>query len=132
MKIRNIWIGLVILLFSVSSALGYTYYLASDGTKVEAQFASSIYTADQAAVYTGRGLFKGMLITTDGTNNVTVSVYDNTANSGTKIIPTFVALGSSYTTAVSYDPGVAFATGISVDVTIAGGGTASYQVLYDK
>jgi hypothetical protein len=119
-------------LFLVASAFGYTYYLNSDRTKIQAQFASAIYTADQAAIFTGRGLFQGILVTTDGTNNATVVVYDSVTHSGTQLTPSFVVLGASRTFALSFSPGIAFATGLSVDFSVAGGGSGSYQVFYDK
>ena len=89
-------------------------------------------TASAASV-TGPGLFYGIIVLTDGTNNVTVNVYDNTAASSTKLIPTdFIVSGSNRSLAISYDPGVKFSTGIYVDISVAGGGSCSFQILYDQ
>jgi len=132
MKIRNIFIGVALSLLLVASAFGYTYYLNSDRSKIQAQFASAVYEADQAAIFTGRGLFQGILITTDGTNDITVGVYDKATVATPLLIPTFVVLGTSKTFALSFSPGIAFSTGLSVAFSVAGAGTGSYQVFYDK
>lgn len=47
-----------------------------------------------SAVYTGRCVFHGIAVATDGTNDVTVTLYDNTAASGGKVVPTFKVTGS--------------------------------------
>ena len=84
-------------------------------------------TADAAAV-TGAGHFGGIIIATDGSNDVTVDIYDNTAASGNNIIPTVVCKGSSRIHAIGIDPPTPFFTGVYVDITCAG--TLSYIVYY--
>ncbi|MFA5240627.1 MAG: hypothetical protein WC476_13105, partial [Phycisphaerae bacterium] len=62
---------------------------------IDSMTASGVYSAD-ALAQPGPGYFYGIALTTDGTNAVTVSVYDNaTTNSGKLIIPTFVATTSA-------------------------------------
>jgi hypothetical protein len=39
-------------------------------------------------VYTGRCIFQGFLLGTDGTNDPVVTIYNNTAASGQEVIPT--------------------------------------------
>lgn len=43
--------------------------------------------ANQLA-YTGRCMFQGFLLGTDGTNDPTITIYDNTTNSGRELVPT--------------------------------------------
>lgn len=90
-------------------------------------------TADGAA-YTGAGAYLGITVITDGTNNCTFTIYDNTAASGTVLPPgsAFVVLGTSYTFAFSTGDPVLVTNGIYVDVTAAGGGTCKYKVNYDN
>jgi hypothetical protein len=85
-------------------------------------------TAD-ATILTGAGYFCQLLIMPDGTNNVTVSIYDNTASSGTEIINTMTFAGNGGAQATP-PVWIAVNTGIRVDVTVAGGGTVAYTVLY--
>jgi len=43
--------------------------------------------ADQLA-FTGRCMFQGFLLGTDGTNDPEITIYDNTAASGREVVPT--------------------------------------------
>lgn len=77
-----------------------------------------------ASVVTGAGLFHSIIFSTNGTNANTVNIYDNTAASGTKLIPTDTRITTSATDriqTITFDPPVRFYTGIyvSVDSTIA-------------
>ena len=93
---------------------------------------SSIYTADQTAVYSGDCWFYGLLLATDGTNNVTVKVYDSLTNAGTQVFPDWIATTSATNrmSVISFDPPLQMKTGISVDITVGGGGSAAYVVYY--
>jgi hypothetical protein len=98
---------------------------------VEYCIPSTAYAAD-AKVVGGAGKFYGISVLTDGVNSVTVTVYDNTAASGTKIINSWVVVASSSTTQVfGFDPGVQYNNGIYVDVTLAAG-TVAYTIYYTK
>jgi len=89
-------------------------------------------TASAASV-SGSCVFYGIIVQTDGTNNVTLNVYDNTAASGTNLTPDdIVILGSSRAWTLSYSPGALCSTGVYVEVTVAGAGTCSFQVLYTQ
>lgn len=84
-----------------------------------------------STVLSGAGYFRQILIVPDGTNAVTVSVYDNTTSAGTKILPTMTFAGDGGPQ-VSPPVWISVNTGIRVDVTVAGGGTVAYAVMYRK
>ncbi len=103
-------------------------------------FNGTIFTAKvtapataSAASVESKAAFYGLIFRTDGTNNITLNVYDNASEaSGTKLVPTdVIILGSSRLWTLSIDPPIAAANGIYVSISIAGGGATSYQVLYD-
>jgi len=101
-------------------------------TKVFTSKVTAPATASAASVATAAA-FYGLIFQTDGTNNITVNVYDNaTAGSGTKLVPTNTIIkGSEQSWALSIDPPIACTNGIYVNIAVAGSGSASYQVLYD-
>ena len=121
MKIKSIIMALVIILVLAVSAQAQTNYSRT----------SAVKTAS-ALIYTGNALFQGILIATDGTNAVTLDVYDGTTTGGTKVIPQTVIPSSSTNRswALSIDPGLLVRTGIYVAISVAGGGSASYTVYY--
>ena len=92
----------------------------------DAVITSGEKTAD-ATILTGGGYFKQIVVMPDGSNDVTVSVYDNTASSGTKLLPTLTFAGDGGPQA-SPPIWVRVDTGIRVDITTAG--TVAYTVLY--
>jgi hypothetical protein len=84
-----------------------------------------------AAAVTGNCIFYGIMVRTDGTNNVTLNLYDNTGASGTLILPSSLVIdGSARIASIGDDSGLPITNGIYVDVTCAG--TCSYQVYYDN
>jgi hypothetical protein len=85
-------------------------------------------TADAAAV-SGAGYIYGIVFVTDGTNAPTFVVYDNTAASGTKIVPDLPLSATPRVQTLSFDPAVAFNNGVYVDLTL-GGGSVAYMVYY--
>ena len=89
---------------------------------------SAVYTADQASIVTGGGYFYGLIVMTDGTNAVTVKIYDNTATTGTRILPDWlVTTGSSDRyQRLDFNPPLSFNSGVSIDVTTSG--TVSYMI----
>ena len=98
-------------------------------------WANSIGNTSDAAVTTGPGYLKGLIIHTDGTNACTVSVYDNTAASGTKLFSTRTVTTSATdrTQALSFDDKeVPYGTGIYVDITVGDGGTCTYDVYFES
>ena len=97
---------------------------------------SATKTSSSAIVASGAGWFLGIIVVTDGTNAVTLDVYDNgSAASGTKLIPQTVVTTSSTNRvfAIGFDADdksgdVYFYNGLYVNVTCAG--TVSYMVYY--
>ena len=88
--------------------------------------------ASDASV-TGSCVFHGITFKTDGSNNITFTVYDSEDASGTSITPVdCVIAGSALTWSLSYDPGILCSTGIYTKVAVAGAGTCSFQVTYDQ
>lgn len=88
-------------------------------------------TAD-GVVMASDGRFFGITITPDGSNNVTVTVYDSaSAASGTKITPDIVVAGNGGTQEWSppIEP-VDCIEGIYVDITTDG--TVKYNVYYEE
>jgi len=93
---------------------------------------SETKTAD-ALIDTGQGVITGMMVVTDGTNDVTVDIYNNTSATGTKLIPTWTVTTSTsnrYATISFGENGEDYSTGLYVDITCLG--TVSYMVYYDE
>ena len=81
---------------------------------------------------TGSGLFHGFMIKCDGTNDVTVNVYDNTEGSGTKLIPTDTVFdGTIKSNAYNCAPPIIFDTGLYIKIAVAGAGTCEVIPLYN-
>lgn len=112
--------AIVILIVLLFAATVYAW------TPDEYAHSSGEKTAD-TTILTGQGFFKQLIIMPDGTNDVTVSIYDNTASSGTKIVPTMTFAGNGGAQATP-PVWVSVSTGIRVDVTTAG--TVAYVVIY--
>lgn len=89
--------------------------------------ATSQQTADHS-VLKKAGWFYGILVQTDGTNEVWVDVYDvsasmlSEATAGSKLIPQWVITTSSSDRmqSLSLDPPVPFDAGLFVDISTAG------------
>lgn len=103
------------------------FALQAHAGSLEGSATSGEQTAD-ATILTGSGYFHQLLIMPDGTNDVTVTIYDNTAASGTKILPTMTFSGTGGAQA-SPPVWVTVSNGIYVDVSLAAG-TVAYTVLY--
>lgn len=84
-------------------------------------------TAD-ALIETGQGTLHGLCVVPDGTNAITVSIYDNTAGSGKLLVPTFIvaATPTGGLWCMGISPPAIFNSGLYVDITCAG--TANYEV----
>jgi len=81
---------------------------------------------------TGPAGFAGLIVKTDGTNNVTLNVFDNTAASGTRLIPEdTVVLGAARLWTLCFDPPIRCTEGVYVAGTVAAGAFA-VQVVYDQ
>ena len=96
---------------------------------------SAVYTASQNAIITGKGKLWGVMVTTDGTNAPTLSIFDSLTQAGSKMMPdpVFPAAAAVFSKfqMISLDCPIAFNTGLSVTLTL-GAGTASYQLLYQE
>lgn len=94
-------------------------------------WANSIGNTADGICAVGQGYFTGLLVHTDGTNAVTVSVYDNTAASGTKLMSTWTVPSSTSnrTAAIGFmEKECPYSTGIYVDITTSG--TVTYDCYY--
>ena len=88
---------------------------------------SAVKTAD-ALIATGWTEMHGVIVTTDGTNAVTMDIHNGTTTAGAKIAPTITFPATPVTQAVSFNPPVSCSSGIYVNITTAG--TVSYTVYY--
>jgi hypothetical protein len=121
MKLFKVFV--VLLVLSLSS-VGYAF------EPEEWMENTTTQTAD-AATLTGTGYLYGFVFDTDGTNDVTFDIYDNTSGSGTKLVPTTIEVTTSSTNRIStlsFEPPLAFNTGVYVDLTTAG--AVGYMVYY--
>jgi hypothetical protein len=93
--------------------------------------ASATQTAS-ALITTNAANFHGITVITDGTNAVTVDVYGNTSAAVPKLIPTWLVTSSATDRAQTYSiyPPIRSESGIYVNISVAGGGSASYMVYY--
>ena len=124
---KNIICYILFILFSFISFSSY----ALTTSDLETCLASTTHTTGEK-VLGGYGIFYGISVTTDGTNNVVITVYDNTVGSGNTIIDTWTvtASTSNLTQVYGFTPGVAYKNGIYVTATTAG--TVSYKVFYKR
>ena len=88
----------------------------------------SAVKTSSAAIISTAGYIHGISVTTDGTNAVTVNLYDNTAGSGTKIFPTWTVAATPTSQAYSFYPPVRVTNGLYA--SLATSGTVSYVVYY--
>jgi hypothetical protein len=97
-------------------------------------WANSIGNTSDAAVTTGPGYLKGLIVHTDGTNACTVKAYDNaTAASGTKLFSDWVVTTSATdrVQALSFDDQeVPYGNGVYIDITCAG--TCTFDVYFES
>lgn len=115
-EMKKAIILLVILMLIGMAGIG----MAADQCRATAEKTAS------AAIITGAGSLCGVMIATDGTNAVTLNIYDNTAASGTKLIPTRVIPTSATSRgwSLSFIPAIPFKTGLYISV--ATDGSVSY------
>ena len=104
-------------------------------TMASAAWANSIGNTSDAAVTTGPGYLKKIIVHTDATNACTLAVYDNTAASGRKLLSSWLVTTSATdrNQSISFDGhDNPYATGIYVDITVGGGGTCTYDVYFES
>ncbi len=79
-------------------------------------------------VASGTGILGGVVVATDGTNAVTLNIYDNTDGSGKKIIPSTVITSSASNRVQAIAVDLQFNTGVYVTATSSG--SFEYTVYY--
>jgi hypothetical protein len=113
----------VVLVLMLSATVTYAFtpdYILPTATKT----ASAVCVAVPSYFYS-------IMVTTDGTNAVTVNIYDNaSAASGTKLIPSWVVTtsASNRVQTLSMNPPVPASNGIYVDTSTSG--TVAYMLYY--
>ena len=90
--------------------------------------------SESALIKTGVCAFVGLILVTDKVNDVTINIYSNIEASGdARCCPNnMLVRGTSEIFILNYDPPIMTTTGVYVDISVAGGGLCSYQVLYDE
>lgn len=82
--------------------------------------------------YTGKCAFYEILITTDGTNAVTLNIFDNNAASGKRIgNPNMIIAGAENNWTYSPVLPRLCQTGIYIQLSVSGGGICRASVEYD-
>ena len=109
-------------------------------SKEKAQIVTAQWSEDftfSAAVVTGRCIFHGITIRTDGTNDVTFTIYDGITASGKNVLfpKSQIISGTAWNKtpyAAGQTPGILMKTGIYVSVSVAGGGLVTYKIQYEQ
>jgi len=96
----------------------------------QAQMKSTGARTGDSLINSGITLFGGIIVVTDGTNAVTVEIYDNTSAAGAKLIPTWVVTTSATqrSASIGFGAPIKCMNGIYVDITTSG--TVEYTVYY--
>lgn len=68
-------------------------------------------------IYSGACYCSAIQIKTDGTNNATVTLYDNTSASGKKVFPTWVVAGASLIGGRNIIPMVQIDNGLYIEIS---------------
>lgn len=89
---------------------------------------SSGLKAASAAIVSGPGLLRGLMVEADGTNAATVIVYDAASATGTELAKIVVDATLTYESVV-FESGISADTGIYLSISGTG---AKAIVLYDK
>ena len=87
---------------------------------------------ESEAVVLVKSVFMGIIVWTDGTNDVTISCYNGADNSGSLLLPSSIVIpGSKNLVIIGLDPGFPAIDGIYVEASV-GAGSFKYQVMYDR
>ena len=97
---------------------------------LDREYISSGVKTTSTLIYTGKTLFSGVIVTTDGTNNGTIACYDNTTNSGTKLFPDIVVLGSNRIGGLTLENPLKVNTGIYCTISGTGASFVVYRAIY--
>lgn len=92
----------------------------------------SAVKTESALIFTGNCVFSGIMIALDGTNAVTLDIYDGVDDTGVRIIPQIVIPSSAGVRSYSlgFNPGIPMRTGIYIKIAVAGGGSASFVAYF--
>lgn len=121
----------MLMAFIFSPIVAFTYQTTWNGKPVD--ISTPVHGSATSEIVRGKGLFYGIVVRTDGANDVTLNVYDGTSSSGKRLTtPDIVIKGSSFQSgwAINMDPAITYDSGIYVSVSVAGGGTCAYTVLF--
>jgi hypothetical protein len=116
-------------LFAVTDIYaGMVYDMGPTKPQIMAQKISSPRTVS-ARMLTGKAVYYGIIIKTDGSNDITINIYDD---NGQYLIPNnFIIKGTDYSKGILFPGGIGI-DGLVVNISVAGGGSCSYQVVYDQ
>ena len=94
----------------------------------------SVVKSASALIKTGKCAFAGFIVVTDGINEVTVNIYDNTEAAGDdRFCPVDMLIrGAAKVFTLDYNPPIQGKTGIYIQISVANGGSCSYQAVYDE
>jgi hypothetical protein len=115
-------------LFSISIAT-IVLFVASLSMANDIVWPNKSTKTASASITTGPGVFGGIVLATDGTNAVTLTVYDSSAASGTKLFPTMTITTSATDRIQSIAFPVRYYTGLYVSITCAG--SVEYTVYFE-
>jgi hypothetical protein len=94
----------------------------------------TIGSAASALIATGPGYLKGLVVHTDGTNSVSVEIFDNTSAAGTQILSdwTVTTSATNRATTLYFSAGdCLFNLGLYIKVTVGGGGAVVFDTYYE-
>jgi hypothetical protein len=95
---------------------------------INAEWMAYTTRTSSGLIINGAGYYHGVKVNTDGTNDATVTVYDNTTASGTVIDAATTYTGSSQSGSSSYNPPLQYKSGLYLSVATTG--TATVTVYY--
>lgn len=80
----------------------------------------------------GACVVHGFLIGADGTNDPTITLYDNTSATGNEVVPTntYDASLLGINGVIFGEPGIRCETGLYCEITVGGGGAVEVTVYY--
>jgi hypothetical protein len=96
---------------------------------INAEWMAYTTRTSSGLIINGAGVYHGVKVNTDGTNDATVTVYDSTSASGPVIDPTTAYSGSSNSGSSSYAPPLQYKSGLYLQ--LATSGTATVTVYYE-
>jgi len=93
--------------------------------------AHSDVKTETATIWSTPCALAGIYLVPDGTNAVTIDIYDGTSTSGRKVIPQVVQAGNGGPFSLQFPKAIFCPSGIHVVVAVAGAGTVAYTVFIE-